>query len=101
MHCPAQKTTSTVFQLPNTCSTSNGGVMPFALVAVIQTLEPPSDLAEAVQDIVRALMLMADVTRPRAAAQAPVRRPAPGSRATAKPGRRTPAARRMISPSRP
>ncbi len=39
-----------------------------ALVAVIQTLEPPSDLAEAVQDIVRALMLMADVTRPRAQA---------------------------------
>lgn len=38
-----------------------------ALVAVIQTLEPPSDLAEAVQDIVRALMLMADVTRPRQA----------------------------------
>jgi len=39
-----------------------------ALVEVIQTLEPPSDLAEAVQDIVRALMLMADVTRPRPAA---------------------------------
>ena len=39
-----------------------------ALIAVIQTLEPPTDLAEAVQDLVRALMLMADVTRPRAAA---------------------------------
>jgi len=37
-----------------------------ALAAVIETLEPPADLAEAVQDIVRALMLMADVTRPRA-----------------------------------
>ncbi len=36
------------------------------LAAVIETLEPPADLAEAVQDIVRALMLMADVTRPRA-----------------------------------
>jgi uncharacterized protein len=36
-----------------------------ALLAVIETLEPPSDLAEAVQDIVRALMLIADVTRPR------------------------------------
>ena len=34
------------------------------LLAVIETLEPPPDLAEAVQDIVRALMLIADVTRP-------------------------------------
>lgn len=46
-----------------------------ALVAVIQTLEPPADLAEAVQDVVRALMLIADVTRPRKAAPPP-RRPA-------------------------
>jgi uncharacterized protein len=45
-----------------------------ALAAVIETLEPPTDLAEAVQDIVRALMLMADVTRPRA--PAPSRGPA-------------------------
>ena len=45
-----------------------------ALAAVIETLEPPADLAEAVQDIVRALMLMADVTRPRA--PAPSRSPA-------------------------
>ncbi len=37
-----------------------------ALLAVIETLEPPADLPEAVQDLVRALMLMADVTRPRA-----------------------------------
>ncbi len=36
-----------------------------ALLAMIETLEPPTDLATAVQDIVRALMLMADVTRPR------------------------------------
>jgi uncharacterized protein len=35
------------------------------LLAVIETLEPPSDLGEAVQDTVRALMLIADVTRPR------------------------------------
>ena len=35
-----------------------------ALLAVIETLEPPADLAEAVQDLVRALMLIADVTRP-------------------------------------
>lgn len=38
-----------------------------ALAAVIETLEPPRDLAEAVQDLVRALMLIADVTRPLAA----------------------------------
>jgi len=35
------------------------------LLEVIETLEPPGDLGEAVQDLVRALMLMADVTRPR------------------------------------
>jgi uncharacterized protein len=39
-----------------------------ALLAVIESLEPPADLGEAVQDIVRALMLIADETRPRAAA---------------------------------
>jgi len=46
-----------------------------ALAQVIETLEPPADLAEAVQDIVRALMLMADVTRPRAVAPRPARAP--------------------------
>jgi uncharacterized protein len=46
-----------------------------ALAAVIETLEPPRDLAEAVQDLVRALMLIADVTRPRATAPRPARRP--------------------------
>jgi uncharacterized protein len=49
-----------------------------ALLAMIESIEPPADLAEAVQDIVRALMLIADVTRPRAPA-APRRRPAPGA----------------------
>lgn len=58
-----------------------------ALQAVIDTLEPPVDLAEAVQDTVRSLMLIADVTRPRPAARRPppraVRpgaRPRPGAR---------------------
>ena len=37
-----------------------------ALIEVIETLEPPADLPEAVEDLVRSLMLMADVTRPRA-----------------------------------
>lgn len=46
-----------------------------ALLAVIETLEPPADLAEAVQDVVRALMLIADVTRPR-----PVAPPSRGER---------------------
>ena len=46
-----------------------------ALMAVIETIEPPSDLAEAVQDLVRAVMLIADVSQPRAVA--PLRRPAP------------------------
>ena len=46
-----------------------------ALLEVIDTLEPPEDLAEAVQDVVRAVMLIADVTRPRARAPAAPRRP--------------------------
>ena len=43
------------------------------LQAVIESIEPPADLAEAVQDLVRAVMLIADVTRPR-------RAPAPQAR---------------------
>jgi uncharacterized protein len=58
-----------------------------ALIEIIHTLEPPADLAEAVQDVVRALMLIADVTRPRAAARAPARPPVRG-------GRRNPPPRR-------
>ncbi len=45
-----------------------------ALLAMIETLEPPADLGEAVQDIVRALMLVADVTRPQ---NKPAPRPGP------------------------
>jgi uncharacterized protein len=40
-----------------------------SLLAEIATLEPPADLAEGVQDIVRSVMLLADVGRP--LAQAP------------------------------
>jgi uncharacterized protein len=58
-----------------------------ALLAVIETIEPPADLAEAVQDAVRALMLMADVTRPRPA------RPGAGQRPGGTPG--SPARRRQ------
>lgn len=57
-----------------------------ALLAMIESIEPPADLAEAVQDIVRALMLIADVTRPRSA-------PAPRGR----PGRAAPARGRRQS----
>jgi uncharacterized protein len=56
-----------------------------ALLAVIETLEPASDLGEAVQDTVRALMLIADVTRPRM----PV-----------KPGWRTPRSNQPKGPAR-
>jgi uncharacterized protein len=59
-----------------------------ALAAVIETLEPPADLAEAVQDIVRALMLIADVSRPRTAAPRP-RRASPSTKrpGSTRPGR--------------
>ena len=51
-----------------------------ALLEVIETLEPPGDLGEAVQDVVRALMLMADITRPRTAPPRPARGPGPARR---------------------
>jgi uncharacterized protein len=45
------------------------------LLAVIETLEPPSDMAEAVEDLVRAVLLLADVSRPRREAPRGARRP--------------------------
>jgi len=51
-----------------------------ALLAVIETLEPPSDLPDAVQDLVRALMLIADVTRPRAISRTNKAAPARGTK---------------------
>jgi len=57
------------------------------LLALIEELEPPTDLAEAVEALVNSVLLLADVTRPlpstkprRAPAPRP-RRPAPGGRA--------------------
>lgn len=45
---------------------------------IIETLEPPSTLAEAVEDLVRSVLLIADVTRPRGAGRAaPARRGPP------------------------
>jgi uncharacterized protein len=50
------------------------------LQQVIDTLEPPADLGEAVQDIVRSVMLLADVTRPPAPRPAGRKRQPPGRR---------------------
>ena len=52
-----------------------------ALGELIETLEPPRDLGEAVQDIVRSLMLIADVVQPIAVPSANRKpRPKPGQR---------------------
>jgi len=48
-----------------------------ALRTMIDTLEPPTNLADAVQDLVRSLMLIADVTRPRSVAKPAHRRRTP------------------------
>lgn len=53
------------------------------LLEEIESLEPPADLEEAVEALVSACLMLADVTRP----QAPAPRPAAGRPAT---GRRTP-----------
>lgn len=42
-----------------------------ALIDVIESIEPPETLAEAVEEIVRAVMLIADVSRPKKAAPKP------------------------------
>ncbi|NRF69564.1 YecA family protein [Aquincola sp. S2] len=46
-----------------------------ALLAEIETLELPVDLPEAVEDLVRSVLLIADVVRPQAAAATPRRGP--------------------------
>jgi uncharacterized protein len=51
------------------------------LLAVIETLEPPSSLDEAVEDLVRSVLLLADVSRPRSSG--PARRPRPPRRPVA------------------
>jgi uncharacterized protein len=64
-----------------------------ALLEMIETLEPPADLAEAVQDPVRGLMVMADVTRPRRQLA-----PRPAAR---RPGASRSGANRSRGPARP
>lgn len=51
-----------------------------ALLALIEEIEPPPDLAEAVQDLVRSVMLIADVSRPRPQPAASARRRPAGPR---------------------
>ena len=48
------------------------------LRAVIETLEPPADLGEAVEDLVRSVLLLADVSRPRPQPASRPRSRAPG-----------------------
>jgi uncharacterized protein len=55
------------------------------LLAVIDTLEPPADLGQAVEELVRATLLLADVSRPQAS---PSRPPRGGSRHMPRSGRR-------------
>lgn len=50
------------------------------LLEEIETLEPPEDLAEAVEGLVRATLLLADVGRPLPATHAAPKRPAPRRR---------------------
>jgi len=65
------------------------------LLAEIETLAPPETLAEAVEDLVRSVLLMADVSRPVAGALAAGPRLRPGQRPahSAPPGRKGPARR--------
>jgi uncharacterized protein len=49
------------------------------LLAMIDTLEPPADMAQAVEDLVRSVLLIADISRPR--------RPAPARAARGSKGR--------------
>lgn len=45
------------------------------LLAIIEELEPPADLAEAVEALVNSVLLLADVTRPLATTRPPARPP--------------------------
>lgn len=88
MRCPPEQTLEPLAQLyahldPDDLEDADD------LLAVIDTLEPPRDLPEAVESLVRATLLLADVTRPlaprsptRTAPARPARpgRPGPGRR---------------------
>jgi uncharacterized protein len=59
------------------------------LLAEIETLAPPETIAEAVEDLVRSVLLIADVSRPQQA-QAPASRPGPRGAGARTPGRGAP-----------
>ena len=59
------------------------------LIAVIETLEPPLHLAEAVEDLVRSVLLLADVSRPGAGPADARPRRTPAARARPAPGPRS------------
>ena len=61
-----------------------------ALLEVIESFEPPADLAESVEGLVRATLLLADISRPQRGPHPARRRPGTPPR----PGGRKPAARR-------
>lgn len=59
-----------------------------ALADALAETEPPADLGEAAEDLVRAVLLLADVSRPARPATPPARRTGP-ARASPGPGQRT------------
>jgi len=59
-----------------------------ALLETIDSFEPPLDLAESVEGLVRATLLLADVSRPRRSAHTPPRGPGRTPRAASRPHRR-------------
>lgn len=56
-----------------------------ALLEQIEELEPPSDVGEAVEELVRATLLLADVSRPVPAPASPMRPRRPGPRGGGRP----------------
>jgi len=68
------------------------------LLAEIETLALPETLAEAVEDLVRSVLLMADVSRPQVAARPATPHPALARRVGAT-GQRPPAKKRTSPPA--
>jgi uncharacterized protein len=68
-----------------------------ALVEEMESIEPPEDLSDATERLVRAVLLLADISRPRGALASPVVRPGQGGRSP-HPGRKPNA--RLAAPDR-
>ena len=56
------------------------------LLPIIETLEPPTTMEQAAEDLVRSVLLLADVTRPRPLGPRGLRRAGPASRSTGRQG---------------